>query len=221
VTNNPNPAATGTTGAAVYNSSHNNQPASLGIMAYGFGMTDSKPAVASVVDSSGTGGTTTSQRGAATANWTIFAPGNVDDAGGGILTYAPESAGVLPGFYNADGTLATNTGYFGTGGGGPAELLNSLEIQVNSGFGGTAVFTPTDQVGPGNVGLVVYKSGGTSATSAPVYGSVVVYSGDGNTVNNLPALTVDVVQQVPEPASAATMLIGAIGLMLSRRTRKG
>jgi hypothetical protein len=192
------------------------------LAAYGFGLTDSKVGVAYVVDvyGQGAGGTTTSVRGSGDEDWEVFLSGNVDDVGGGINGQTgPESAGVLAANHPASGSLAMNTGFFGTGGGSTAELLNGLQIQAN-GFG-TAVFTPTDQVGPGNLGLIRYSSGGSSTTvaSSPRYTNVTVYAGDGNTVNNLPALTVEVVEQLPEPASAATLLIGASGFVLRRGKR--
>jgi hypothetical protein len=213
VTGNPNPAATGTTGSATYNFANQDQPANLGLASYGFGMNDTKPAVASVVDASAPGGTTTSLKGAAAAAWDTFRPGTVDDVGGGISGSKPESGGVSVGNHIANGTPAANQGFFGVGASGAAELLNELEIQT--GVAGTAVFTPTDQVGPGLLGLVEYLSGGTTISSVPLYTNHTVTDGDGNTVNNLPPLTV--VVGIPEPASAGMLFAVASGLMLRRR----
>lgn len=199
VTGNANPAATGTTGAGTYNNSKHSQPATLGLAAYGFGMTDSSATTANVVDSAGpgAGGTTTSSAGAADASWEVHVQGNVDDNGGGILTTGPESGGVLVGNHASSGTAATNAGLFGVGGSGAAEILNGLQISANK--GGTAVFTPTDQVGPGNLAIVTYLSGGSSTTAAgaPKYAPYTIQPGDGNTVNNLPALTLDVIGVTP------------------------
>jgi hypothetical protein len=193
VTGNANPAGTGTTGAGVYNAKKANQPAFLGLGAYGFGMSDSKVAVASVVDLNGPGGagTTTSAEGSGITGWTLFGSGNVDDNGGGILVTGPESAGNNAAAEVSTSTsLATNTALFGAGGGSTAELLNSLQIQATA--AGTTVFTPSDQEGNGTIGLITYTSGGSSTTAAgaPKYGNVTVVAGDGNIVNNLPALTV-------------------------------
>jgi hypothetical protein len=199
VTGDTNTAATGTTGAATYNNSKHNQPANLGLAGYGFGLTDSSAAIANVVDSAPPGGTTTSVAGSGDATWEVHVSGNVDDTGGGINgNTGPESGGVLVGNHASTGTLAANTGLFGVGGSGSAELLNSLQIQTNK--GGTAVFTPTDQVGPGNLAIVTYASGGTSTSSSPKYTPVTVAAGDGNVVNNLPALTV-IVAGGPPPST--------------------
>jgi len=174
VTGNPNPAATGTTGAATYNAKKGNQPANLGLAAYGFGMSDSNVGVANVVDLAGPGGggTTTSAEGSGITGWTLFASGNVDDVGGGILNSGPESAGNVAGNEVTTGT--SNATLYGAGGNGAAELLNSLEIQANK--AGTAIFTPSDQVAAGNVGLIVYTSGGSStSSSAAVAGRPAAY----------------------------------------------
>jgi hypothetical protein len=190
VTGSANPAGTGTTGAATYNAKKGSQPAFLGLASYGFGMTDSKVAVANVVDSNPASGPTTSLEGSGITGWSLYGSGTVDDVGGGISFTAPESAANLAGNEVSTGSLAVNSALFGAGGSGPAELLNSLEIQATA--AGTAVFTPGDQVANGTVALVQYVSGGSSTTTAgaPKYGNVTVVSGDGNTVNNLPALTV-------------------------------
>ncbi len=174
VTGNANPAATG--GAdGTYSSGGGvkTQPANLGLAAFGTGFTSSAPTSTTIMDASNVTVDVPPYSGVSSTGTNVAGGIGPDTISGGFVV-ATQSVNTTAG-----------TAALGYGGGTPAELFNGLQVDGNA----TGTFTFTPMVPTGNEAYAQYVSGGTSASSKPVYQAVTAVQGV-DTINNLPVLEV-------------------------------
>jgi hypothetical protein len=202
VTGDTNPAS----GGAYDQANGTTQPPLLGLTGFGFAFTNNNTSVVAPVVTAGKS-TLAVPLGGPPLRYDVSGKGTANAASGEAGTAgAPLSAGYLP-----EDTTATTGFYRLTLGAGTAQdIFTGLKYQaLTSGSSLIANVIPTGAVAYANL-----RSAGNASTF-PVYQGDVVGLQPGDTLTPLPSLTV----LVPEPASTATLLIGATSLLVRRRNR--
>ena len=198
VTGNPNAAS----GGAFDTANGQTQPANLGLGAYGEVITDSAPAVAVPRVVSGVSTATTN------GIFDVFSKGAADTTTGTVGSIAnPLSGGVLS--TNVDTSDTTNTGAIakltlGSSTAGRQSVANNVAYSISS----TGSLTLNAVIPPGTLTKVVLASAGDAGTT-PTYTST--FTGAGDTVNNLPALTVVVGAATPTATPLISLTTAAPG----------
>jgi hypothetical protein len=141
----------------------------------------------------------------------VSGKGNANATSGEAGTTAqPVQAGYNPGL-----TTGTTGFYRLTLGAGAAQgIFTGLTYQA-LGFGSSVI---SNTIPRGAIGYAALAEAGNASTF-PQYITDIEGQQPGDSVMALPSLTVNVVERIPEPASAATLTIGAASLLLGRRNR--
>jgi hypothetical protein len=192
VTSNSNPASGG-----AYDTSTNgpngqqNQPANLGLAGFGFQITDSNNTALTPLQS---GGTSTAVNPSGPL-WSTYSSGNVDGsgtvgAGGALLSGGNNPANIK---VASQGTMTHTTAGLASatvGAGANQVIFSNLKYKAGA-AAGSATLTPSS-ISTGTAIVVVNSAG--NASTPPTYKSQIVTTGDaqGDTLNLLPTLVVNV-----------------------------